>query len=263
MGAVRWRPVATYFSRPHHSERSGAATHPGLYRRQSRSLAAADRRGEQLVTPTDLSETSLELLIMSDLTGVSPEAIRQQGAAVAERGLASYDTDWVIGRSEDFDRSLGIDTAQLFAFLEATQPDIVEDLGIGVEGNARQQFLQRLSTAILSDGVLKVLRKGLGYHQHTVQLLLPVADAGQRQRSRAVSPQPLLGHAPIALQHRGDPARPRPGPLHQWAAGHHLRVEKHHHQPNRLRRDAAIPHHPQALRAALSLRRLPRPLRAG
>jgi len=127
------------------------------------------------MSPTDLSEASLELQIMADLTGIDVEAIRTRGQQIAEQGLLAYDQDWTIGQSTDYDRSLGIDVAQIFAFLEGTQPEVAADLR---SGSARQGFLQRLSTAILGDGVLAVLRKGLGYNQHTVRLYYPLPTPG-------------------------------------------------------------------------------------
>jgi type I restriction enzyme R subunit len=130
------------------------------------------------MSPTDLSEISLELQIMADLTGIEPEVIRAAGNQIAETIPAPYDTDWTIGYANDFDRALGIDTRQLFDFLEATQPKVVAELGIGIPGNARQNFLQRLADAILSKGVLTVLRGGLKHYQHTVQLYYPLPTPG-------------------------------------------------------------------------------------
>jgi len=58
------------------------------------------------VSPTDLSETSLELQIMADLTGLDPAAIRAGGKA-AESVPASYGNGdgWIVGHSHEFGRS--------------------------------------------------------------------------------------------------------------------------------------------------------------
>lgn len=114
------------------------------------------------MTPTSLNENSLELTIMSAMTGVSMDDLR--GANVQEFP-AQYDAEWLVGNAHDYDRSYGIDVPQLMAFLTATQPKVVEGLGIGQEGSARNAFLQRLSNQIARDGIITILRKGFSYNQ--------------------------------------------------------------------------------------------------
>ena len=74
---------------------------------------------------TDISERGLETLIMRHMTG-------QEGIQV-QPGLLQQAPDpagsgYFAGSPKDFDRAQAIDVAQLFAFLQATQPDEFEKL---------------------------------------------------------------------------------------------------------------------------------------
>lgn len=74
-------------------------------------------------------------------------------------------TGYVAGSPKDFDRAHAIDVAQLFAFLQATQPDTFKKLGIEDLNDAtdikRLKFLKRVSGEIGKRGVIDVLRKGV------------------------------------------------------------------------------------------------------
>jgi type I restriction enzyme R subunit len=89
---------------------------------------------------TDTSEKGLETLIVASLTG---EAGYEQG------------------KPEDYDRDHAVDLAKLLEFLQATQPEVVEQLGLDADGPKRQQFLARLQGEIAKRGVIDVLRKGI------------------------------------------------------------------------------------------------------
>ncbi|HWV24322.1 MAG TPA: type I restriction endonuclease [Thermomicrobiales bacterium] len=129
------------------------------------------------MSPTSLNEASLELQIMSDLTGVPVADIRGAGSGVREFPVP-YDAGWIIGSAEDYDRSLGLDVVQLVEFLQKTQPKVVEGLRFDQDGPSRDQFLQRLSNAIMQQGVIKVLRKGVQHQQFHVDLYYPTPTPG-------------------------------------------------------------------------------------
>ncbi|CAN3982855.1 type I restriction endonuclease subunit R [Kitasatospora purpeofusca] len=78
-------------------------------------------------------------------------------AAMIERG-------WREGRRQDYQAELGLDTKELFAFIRATQPDEWADL-LRAYGNnpvaGEDGFARRLNRAIVDDGLLDVLRKGV------------------------------------------------------------------------------------------------------
>ena len=94
------------------------------------------------MNPTDTSEHGLESLIVNSLI---------------------EEANYVQGDPHDYDREHAVDVKQLFAFLEATQPDVVEQLGIGSEGTSRDKFLHRLQGEIAKRGVIYLLRKGFAY----------------------------------------------------------------------------------------------------
>jgi type I restriction enzyme R subunit len=120
---------------------------------------------------TDVSEKGLETLIMRHLTGgdgfdvpegrvdETPENIAAQKA-----GGAGY----FAGSPKDYDRAYALDTAQLFAFLQSTQPETVKKLGSASYFKSKdiniQKFLARVSSEIGKRGVIDVLRKGIDHH---------------------------------------------------------------------------------------------------
>src|SRR3989304_9217055 len=90
--------------------------------------------------PSDTSERGLEELIVDSLVN-----------------QASYE----LGKANDFDRDYAIDLKKLLAFLQVTQPQVVEQLRLTEEGQARELFLNRLQGEITKRGIIDVLRKGI------------------------------------------------------------------------------------------------------
>ncbi len=90
------------------------------------------------------------------------EAITQHLVDVGGYGVCKWGTrpEW----AADFDAGKGIDTAELFAFLEATQATswttLVKAHGGSVE-NSKKKFLQRLADELDDRGTVDVLRHGL------------------------------------------------------------------------------------------------------
>ena len=107
--------------------------------------------------PTDTTEKGLETLIVSSLVD---EAGYQQG----DPG--------------DYDREHAVDLVKLLAFLTATQPDAVEDLGLAAEGPKRTQFLHRLQGEIAKRGVVDVLRGGIKHGPASVDLFYGTPTPG-------------------------------------------------------------------------------------
>lgn len=99
--------------------------------------------------PTDTSEYGLESLIV--------ESLVKEG-------------QYVQGSTQDYDREHCLDIVQLMKFLQATQPDKVERLGIEVEGEKRKKFLHRVQSEIAKRGTIDVLRKGIEHLSASVEL---------------------------------------------------------------------------------------------
>mgnify|MGYP000227011969 CR=1 FL=1 len=109
---------------------------------------------------TDTTEKGLETLIVESLV---------------------HDTGYVQGRSEDFDRDHAIDLAQLVKFIEATQPDAAQALGLDEDGPKRLQFLHRLQGEIARRGVIDVLRNGVKHGPITVDLFYGTPTPGNQK----------------------------------------------------------------------------------
>ena len=112
---------------------------------------------------TDTSERGLEALIVRSL--------------IDEGG-------YIAGDPGNYDREHAVDTAQLFAFLNATQPEAVATLGIGADGPPRLRFLHRLAGEIDRHGVVDVLRKGVRHGPAAVELLYGAPTPGNTKAER-------------------------------------------------------------------------------
>lgn len=110
--------------------------------------------------PTNTSEAGLETLIVRHMTGVDGLVVAP--GAVAERPETSG-TGYFAGSPKDYARAVAIDVPQLFAFLNATQPETFRKLGMTDDPKdfQRVKFLTRISSEVGKRGVIDVLRKGV------------------------------------------------------------------------------------------------------
>lgn len=118
---------------------------------------------------TDTSEKGLEALIVRHMTG-QPAPVDTL-ANTAQSPIDHYRVGgYVQGSPADYNRDVALDIAQLLAFLQATQPKIVETLELAQDGIKRTQFLHRLQGEIAKRGVVDVLRKGVSHGPAHVDL---------------------------------------------------------------------------------------------
>ncbi|WP_437230200.1 type I restriction endonuclease subunit R [Planctomicrobium sp. SH661] len=108
---------------------------------------------------TDTSEAGLEAIITKSLVN---------------------EAKYVLGNPHDFDREHSVDLQQLLRFLAATQPKVLEQLGISEDGPSRTQFLHRLQGEIGKRGVIDVLRKGIKHGPATVELFFGTPTPGNK-----------------------------------------------------------------------------------
>jgi type I restriction enzyme, R subunit len=112
---------------------------------------------------TDTSEKGLETIIMNAMTGI--DGLNIMPGLAGEPPAPYGGTGYLAGSPQDFDRAHAIDVAQLFAFLQATQPEEFKKLGIenlnDPKDIKRLKFLKRLSSEIGKRGVIDVLRKSV------------------------------------------------------------------------------------------------------
>ena len=101
------------------------------------------------MSPTDTSEKGLESLIVASL--------------IKEAGYAP-------GDPKHYDRAHGVDHFMLSAFLKATQPPLLEKLGLAKEGPVRMKFLARLQGEVAKRGVVDVLRRGIQHESVSLDL---------------------------------------------------------------------------------------------
>jgi len=93
--------------------------------------------------------------------------------AAIEEVLLAPDGGWLKGTPHDYDRAVGLDTKQLFAFIAETQAEqwakLVKLLG-GDEVSARERFAKRVGEQIDARGTVDVLRRGVKEHGIQIDL---------------------------------------------------------------------------------------------
>ena len=117
---------------------------------------------------TDISEKGLERLICAALAGSPCDTLQPNTKHEQPSGNG---TGWTCGRSQDYDREYCVDLAHLSAFLQATQPEVVESLKLGRDNPTRRKFLARLQGQITKRGTIDVLRKGVKHGPHHIDLM--------------------------------------------------------------------------------------------
>ncbi len=127
---------------------------------------------------TDTSEKGLELLIVRSFTGLSDEQILRTAPGIAESPVGYGGAGYMLGRSEDYDRDHAVDRAKLLEFLRATQPRVVELLGLDTSDVKLRQFLDRLQGEIARRGVIDALRKGVKHGPASVELFFGAPTPG-------------------------------------------------------------------------------------
>jgi type I restriction enzyme, R subunit len=131
---------------------------------------------------TDTSEKGLESLIVKALTGIQlgdPPGDEEPTGDVAAEPSAPYGgAGYVLSDTKDYDRDYAVDFAKLLAFLNATQPKVVDQLRLAEDGPPRLKFLARLQGEIAKRGVVDVLRKGIQHGPASVNLFYGTPSQG-------------------------------------------------------------------------------------
>ncbi len=85
-----------------------------------------------------------------------------------ESGLESLIVNWLVeqngyeqGTNADYNCEYAIDETRLFRFLQDTQPDALDKLGVFKADMKKKQFLNRLQGEIAKRGIIDVLRNGV------------------------------------------------------------------------------------------------------
>jgi type I restriction enzyme R subunit len=85
-----------------------------------------------------------------------------------ENGLEALIVKWLVehngyeqGTNADYNREYAVDETRLFRFLQDTQPDAMEKLGVFKSDIKRKQFLNRLQSELAKRGIIDVLRNGI------------------------------------------------------------------------------------------------------
>ena len=130
---------------------------------------------------TDTSEKGLESLIVAVLTGAPVSGGTGAASAIGDERAPYGGAGYVQGDPHDYDRSCAVDLAKLLDFLHATQPEVVEQLGLAEDSPRRSKFLARLQGEIARRGVIAVLREGVHHLSAHVDLFYGTPTPGNRR----------------------------------------------------------------------------------
>lgn len=85
-----------------------------------------------------------------------------------ESGLEAFIVKWLVnhngyeeGSNADYNKEYAIDETRLFRFLQDTQPDQMDKLGVFKSEQKKRQFLNRLQGELAKRGIIDVLRNGI------------------------------------------------------------------------------------------------------
>ena len=85
-----------------------------------------------------------------------------------ENGLEALIVKWLVdhngyeeGNNADYNKEYAIDETRLFRFLQDTQPDQMDKLGVFKSEQKKRQFLNRLQGELAKRGIIDVLRNGI------------------------------------------------------------------------------------------------------
>lgn len=95
------------------------------------------------------------------------------------------DEGWREGKPGNFNASYALDLGELAAFVEKTQPNLVEPLDLGTDAPARHKFLARLQGEITKRGVVHLLRNGVDHLGHHLDLYYPTPSDGNAKAAEA------------------------------------------------------------------------------
>ena len=111
---------------------------------------------------------------------------------VLEEGLETIIVDWLInqngyeeGNNSDFNKKYAIDEVRLFRYLNSTQNSKMRELQIESSDIEKKRFLERLSKKISDNGVINVIRKGVKYKNHTLDLYMVRPSEGNEEAKEA------------------------------------------------------------------------------
>lgn len=85
---------------------------------------------------------------------------------------------WTEGAPGDYVASYALDLGQFAAFIESTQPALVEPLGLATETPTRHKFLARLQGEVTRRGVVYALRNGIDHLGQHIDLYYPTPGGG-------------------------------------------------------------------------------------
>ena len=128
---------------------------------------------------TDTSERGLERLICKALAGHPCEPLAAGTSALPPAGYGGV--GWSGGSFHDYDREYCVDLVQLEAFLRTTQPEVAESLGLSEDGPTRRKFLARLQGEVSKRGTIDVLRHGIRYGVHDMDVFYGTPSAGNEK----------------------------------------------------------------------------------
>ena len=92
-----------------------------------------------------------------------PTNIRENGFETLIVRSLIEDAGYEQGYSTEYSKEYAVDTGRLFRFLQATQPEKMQELRILGSDLETEKFLKHLDKKLKADGIIELLRKGIRY----------------------------------------------------------------------------------------------------
>ena len=126
------------------------------------------------------NERAFEALIEKALVGSTYEERMAAGQTEVDAQSPSGN-QYYWGQSKDFDKKLALDLRRLWAFLEATQQEVLDEY----KGKELKTALpKQIARDIETFGIIKVLREGVDVDNIHVSLFYPKPSAADSEASK-------------------------------------------------------------------------------
>ena len=107
-----------------------------------------------------------------------------------ESGIEALIVKWLVkqngyeeGSNDDYNKEYAIDETRLFRFLQDTQPEQMERLGVFQSDQKKRHFLNRLQGELAKRGIIDVLRNGIKvYPADLIMFYLTPTENNQKQK---------------------------------------------------------------------------------
>ncbi len=150
-------------------------------------------------------------------------------ANTKESGLEALIAKWIVdyngyeeGTNADYSKEYALDETRLFRFLQDTQPNQMDKLGVFKSEQKKRQFLNRLQGELAKRGIIDVLRNGIKVYPVDLIMFYLTPTENNAKAKEMFEKNIFSVTPPASLFHRCRKTGSGYVRIHQRPAGHHL-----------------------------------------